>query len=61
MVTERQTAAYRVTIYQAEHLPAMDTGIMASVKKAITLSNSAYIDAYVAVSFMGHKVIIYKR
>lgn len=43
-----------MSIYKGEGLPRMDTGIMASVKKAITMRNTAFIDAYVRVSFMGH-------
>ncbi len=53
---ERQRAAYRVVVFRAEHLPRMDTGIMASVKKAITMSNTAFVDAFVRISFVGHKV-----
>ena len=53
---ERQRAAYRIVIHKAEHLPRMDTGIMATVKKTLTMTHTAYLDAFTAVSFMGHKV-----
>ena len=58
---ERQRAAYRVMIYQAEHLPQMDLGVVASVRKAMTMgfSNPAFIDAFVRVSFVGLTVSLF--
>ena len=53
---ERQRAAYRVIIHRAEELPRMDIGIMASVKKAMLMNKTDFIDAYVRVSFVGHVV-----
>ena len=55
MPMERQKAAYRIVIHRAEDIPKMDTGIMASMKKAITMS-AAFVDAYVKISFLGHRV-----
>ncbi len=51
---ERQRAAYRVVLHRAEDLPRMDTGIMASVKKAMMMNKIDFIDAYVRVSFVGN-------
>ena len=53
---ERQRAMYQVIIYRGEDLPRTDFGIMASLKKAITTSNVAFIDALVKVTFVGHAV-----
>ncbi len=53
---ERQRAAYRVILHRAEDLPRMDTGVLASVKKAMLLNKTDFIDAYVRVSFVGHTV-----
>jgi len=56
---DRQRATYRVIIHRAEDVPRMDTGIVASVKKAMTLTASAFVDAYVKVSFVGHVVMYF--
>ena len=53
---QRQRAQYAVTIYCAEDLPRTDVGIVATVQKAITGKDVAFIDACVRVSFVGHIV-----
>jgi len=53
---QRQRALYAVTIYCAEDLPRTDVGIVATVQKAITGKEVAFIDACVRVSFVGHIV-----
>ncbi|XP_013379026.1 otoferlin isoform X3 [Lingula anatina] len=52
---ERQKARYIVKVYKAEGLPKMNTGVMASVKKAFTGEAKDLVDPYVQVSFAGHK------
>ena len=52
----RESAVYSVNIYRAENLPRLDTGIMASVRKALITGPVAFVDAYVKVSFAGHVV-----
>ena len=47
---------YAVTIYSGEDLPRTDLGIMATVQKAITGKEVAFVDACVKVSFVGHVV-----
>lgn len=49
----RQRAVYSVCIYRAEDLPQTDMGILASVQKAFTNKEVAFIDAFVQVSFVG--------
>ena len=58
---DRQRAHYQVVIHRAEDVPRMDSGLMASVKKAINLTSSAFVDAYVEVSFVGLKVRNYEQ
>ena len=53
---QRQRALYAVTIYGAEDLPRTDIGLVATVQKAITGKDIAFIDACVKVSFVGHVV-----
>jgi len=53
---QRQRALYAVTIYCGEDLPRTDLGIMATVQKAITGKDVAFVDACVKVSFVGHVV-----
>ena len=53
---QRQRALYAITIYCAEDLPRTDIGIMATVQKAFTRKEVAFIDACVKVSFVGHIV-----
>ena len=53
---QRQRAMYAVTIYCGEDLPRTDLGIVATVQKAITGKDVAFIDACVKVSFAGHVV-----
>jgi len=53
---QRQRALYAVTIYCGEDLPRTDLGIMATVQKAITGKEVAFVDACVKVSFVGHVV-----
>ena len=53
---ERQRAGYRVILHRAEDLPRMDSGIMATMKKAMLMNKADFIDAYVRVSFVGHTV-----
>jgi len=53
---QRQRAMYAVTIYCAEDLPRTDLGLVATVQKAITGKDVAFIDACVKVSFVGHIV-----
>jgi hypothetical protein len=52
----RQRAVYNVTVYRAEDLPRTDLGVFASVQKAITKKEVAFIDPYIKVSFAGHVV-----
>ncbi|XP_005102111.2 otoferlin, partial [Aplysia californica] len=52
---DRQKARYVVKIFKAEGLPKMNTGVMASVKKAFTGENRDLADPYVEVHFAGHK------
>ena len=52
----RQRAVYTVTVFRAEDLPRTDLGILASVQKAVTRKDVAFIDPYVRVSFVGHVV-----
>ncbi|XP_074640585.1 otoferlin-like isoform X2 [Tubulanus polymorphus] len=51
---ERQRGQYIIKIYRAEGLPKMNTGVMASVKKAFTGEAKDLVDPYVQVSFAGH-------
>ena len=53
---ERQKAKFIVKIYLAEGLPKRTSGMLASVKKAITGDTKDLVDPYVSVSFAGHKV-----
>ena len=53
---DRQRANFTVRIFRAEGLPKMNTGVMASVKKALTGEGKDLVDPYVQVSFAGHKV-----
>ena len=53
---DRQRANFTVRIFKAEGLPKMNTGVMASVKKALTGEGKDLVDPYVQVSFAGHKV-----
>ena len=53
---ERQKAKFIVKIYMAEGLPKMTSGMLATVKKAITGDSKDLVDPYVSVSFAGHKV-----
>ena len=53
---DRQRANFSIRIYKAEGLPKMNTGVMASVKKALTGEGKDLVDPYVQVSFAGHKV-----
>ena len=50
---DRQRATYTVSIYKAEDLPRMDTGIFASMKNALVSTPTALLDAFVQVSFAG--------
>ena len=43
-------------LHRAEDLPRMDSGIMATMKKAMLMNRADFIDAYVRVSFVGHTV-----
>ncbi|XP_053394702.1 otoferlin-like isoform X2 [Mercenaria mercenaria] len=52
---DRQRANFTVKIFRAEGLPKMNTGVMASVKKAFTGEGKDLVDPYVQVSFAGHK------
>ncbi|KAL4236528.1 C2 domain [Mactra antiquata] len=52
---DRQRAHFTVKIFKAEGLPKMNTGVMASVKKALTGEGKDLVDPYVQVSFAGHK------
>ena len=53
---DRQRANFTVRVFKAEGLPKMNTGVMASVKKALTGEGKDLVDPYVQVSFAGHKV-----
>ena len=53
---DRQRANFTVKIFRAEGLPKMNTGVMASVKKALTGEGKDLVDPYVQVSFAGHRV-----
>ena len=53
---ERQKAKFIVKVYLAEGLPKMTSGMLATVKKAITGDTKDLVDPYVSVSFAGHKV-----
>ena len=53
---DRQRANFTVKIFRAEGLPKMNTGVMASVKKALTGEGKDLVDPYVQISFAGHKV-----
>ena len=58
---DRQRAHYIVKIYRAEGLPKMNTGVMASVKKAFTGENRDLADPFVEVHFAGMKVSVLWR
>ncbi|CAH1774769.1 unnamed protein product [Owenia fusiformis] len=52
---DRQTASFSVRIHKAEDLPKMDSGIVANLKKSMTIIGpKAYIDPFVRVSFAGN-------
>ena len=53
---ERQRAKIIMKVFKAEGLPKMNTGMMASVKKAFTGEDKDLVDPYVSVSFAGHVV-----
>ncbi|KAK3090409.1 hypothetical protein FSP39_011632 [Pinctada imbricata] len=51
---DRQRAKFCINVFKAEGLPKMNTGMMASVKKALTGESKDLVDPYVQVSFAGH-------
>jgi len=55
----RQRVIYSVFIYRGEDFPRTDFGIMASLQKALTKKDVAFVDAFVQVSFVGHSVRAY--
>ena len=55
---QRQRAVYRIAVFRAEDLPRTDLGLLASVQKAVTNKDIAFIDPYIKVSFVGHVVSI---
>ena len=53
---ERQRSRLIVSIYRAEGLPRMTSGIVANFRKALTGESVELLDSFVRVSFAGHSV-----
>ena len=52
----RRRAVYSVFVYRGEDLPQTDLGVMASVQRAVSSKDVAFVDAFVQISFAGHTV-----
>lgn len=53
---ERQRVKLSIKIYRAEHLPFMNIGLLANMKKALTGEMTDLVDPYVQVTYGGTRV-----
>lgn len=50
---DRTRATYTILIFRAEGIPRMDSGLVSALRKKLAIDNTAHVDAFVRVTFVG--------